>query len=190
MSSFLIYTTLILALQGAKFSLETTIFGDENIIFGTTIMQKDNKIRIEETLPNSEEIGVIIISDSKECWHIPAVGKISTMPPIKSALEVIGIEQEALKKDIGIKAKEIPATKALKKEVAQEIVSYKEYMETEELGSLPRVVEIYDLNNKLQKRTQILNLQENLNLSEELFNKNAVKFSDKAKEIAKKKHFE
>ena len=193
MSSFFIYTTLILALSrlgGMKFSLETTIFGEENLMFRTTIMQKGEKIRVEETLPNSEEIGLVLISDSKECWYIPAVGKVSQIPPIKSALEVIGIEQEALKKDIGIKAKEIPATKALKKEVAQEIVRYKEYMETEEMGQLPKVIEVYDLKDKLQKRTVILNLEEDLNLSDELFDKNKVTFSDKAKEIAKKSHFE
>jgi len=191
MYNILIYSALLLSVDGVKFSLETTFFGEESIVIGTTIMQKGEKIRIEETLPNSNEIGSVVISDGEKTWHIFAEGKIAETSLIRNAFEAMGINGNVIKQDIGKKSvTEIPEAKVIKQKSRGEVINYKDYITTESMGQIPGVIEIYDSNGKLQKQTAIKNIDEGMSFSSKLFDKNAVDFSYNAKESAKKKHFE
>lgn len=172
------------AAEGASIAIETQRF--DGSILKSVLMQKGNKIRLEENLPNSEEVGNVIISDGKECWHIPVIGKPQKYPPIKNALELIGIDKEAIKKEPTGKI----AEKIQKTGNKKEIIRYKDFMETEDLGWLPRTIETYDSAQVLQTRTEIKETNDVVELQDDLFNYRNVKFSQKAKEIAKKMHFE
>ncbi|MFA5031399.1 MAG: hypothetical protein WC614_00115 [bacterium] len=169
--------------EGIIISLETRLLSD-NIVYKTFIKQENNRIRIEETLPNSEEIGLVMISDEKECWYIPAFGKMQKMPPIKDALEVVGIKMEKGKTQIKL------GDKIEKASSNKEIISYKNYIETDDLGWIPKTIEKYDSTNTLQSTTEVKDVKEGIDISDNMFNYKNVKFSYKVQEMAKKLHFE
>ncbi|MDD2891169.1 MAG: hypothetical protein PHE49_11125 [bacterium] len=169
-------------------SLETKLYtpnqSSTSVVYKTSVMQKDNKIRIEETLPNSEEIGLVIISDGKECWYIPATGKMQKMPPIKDALEAVGIKREKGKTQIKLE------NKTEKIHSNKEVISYKNYIETDDFGWIPKTIEKYDSTNTLQSTTEVKDVKEETDISDNMFNYKNVKFSYKVQEMSKKLHFE
>lgn len=156
----------------------------DSTVYKASVMQKGNKIRVEETFPNSDEIGLVMISDEKECWYIPAAGNIQKMPPIKDVLEYVGIKKETNETAIKIDKRKIDLSSSKMK------TNYKNYTETVGYGSIPRIVENYDASNVLQSRIELKSIEEETNISDYLFARENVKFSDKALEIAKKMHFE
>lgn len=187
--SFIILVSLftgvnIFAAEGKSIAVE--IKRSDGTILKNVLMQEGDKIRLEETLPNSDEIGNVIISDGKECWHIPVIGKIQKYPPIKDALELIGIKKEMIKKEdkgkIDNRIRKVAKTKGT--------IQYKKFMETEDFGWLPGLIETYDSTQTLQSTTIITDVKEDRQLSDDLFNYRKVNFSTKAKEMAKKMYFE
>ncbi|MDD5529146.1 MAG: hypothetical protein PHX21_03870 [bacterium] len=174
--------------EGNIISLETKLYSphqsSNSVVYKTFVMQKGNKIRIEETLPNSEEIGLVMISDGKECWYIPASGKMQKMPLIKDALEAIGIKREKGKTQIKLE------NKTEKISLNKEVISYKNYIETDDFGWIPKTTEKYDSTNTLQSTTEVKDVKEEMDISDNMFNYKNVKFSYKVQEMAKKLHFE
>jgi len=185
--------------EGIKIVFETTRFENgKTTTWETTIMKLGKKLRIEETFPDSKkevapQIGEVIIWDGKECWLFTPLGKPQQIPPIRNGLEFLGfkgkearpqVEEKGVKWDID-KANNVP----LKKETSLGTTEYKDYTIIEGFGYFPSVIEKYSEGN-LDMRTVVKNIDEEAELRGELFEPRKVLFSEKAKEEAKKYHFE
>ncbi|MDI6840086.1 MAG: hypothetical protein QMD71_04410 [bacterium] len=183
-----IVSQLAVAKEGVKIGLETTIFGPSPIIYETTIMKKGNKLRIDETLPNSEEIGSVVIWDGKECLLFTPNKKPQSISPIKDGLDFIGFSSEFKTKgelwDID-KVTGLP----VKKTTSVGDTYYKDYTQIHNFGALPTLIEEYS-KDRLDRRTVVKYVDDEVELRAELFDLHKVKFTEKAKKEAKKLNFE
>ena len=177
---------------GSKIVLENTRFEEtQQVKWGTRIFKFGDRLRIEETFSNSEEVAEVIIWDGKQCRLLMPNNKIQVIPPIRNGIEFIGFKddvkdvQEEKTKWITDKATKLP----VKKETQTGITEYKDYVLIENFGYFPNVIEEYE-NGKISQRTELKGMDKKLELSPKLFDYRNVEFSKEAIELAKKHNFE
>ena len=169
---------------GVKITLENTVFEEgKEVKWETRITKLGEKLRIDETFPNSEEIGQVIIWDGKQCRLFIPDHKPQTIPPIRNGLEFLGfnegVKEEGVKWEVD-KVNKVP----LKKEMADGITQYKDYVMIEYFGFFPSMIERHE-KGKLDLRTELKHTDKKLELSGNLFNSQSVEFSEEAKKLAK-----
>lgn len=170
--------------EGVLITLENTRFEDgKNIQWETRIMKLGNKLRIEETLLNSEEVGRVIIWDGKQCRLFMPNHKPQLIPPIRNGLEFLGFRGKIKEKGVKweIDAEKLP----LKKETKHGLTKYEDYMQIEKFGYFPKKIEGYK-DRELKMCTELKNVEDEAELSNTLFDHRFVEFSEEAKKLARK----
>lgn len=169
---------------GIKILLENiTLEKEKQIGWETRIIKLGERLRIEETFPNSNEVGKVIVWNGKECKLFIPNRQPQPISPVRNGLEFIGFRGEYKE---GIKWKVDKVSKLpVEMRIEDEIIYYKDYTMIENFGNFPTKIEHY-VERKLVRRTKLKHLDKKVELRNELFDFNEVEFSDKAKELAKK----
>jgi len=174
--------------EGVKITLENTRFEDgKTEKWETRIMKLENKLRIEDTYPGTEEVCEVIIWDGKQCRLFIPNHKPQIIPPIRNGLEFIGFKEKVKEKGVKweIDAKQLP----LKKETRHGITTYEEWTKIKNFGYFPAKIEKYGSpRNRDRERTlqrELKNVDDEAELSNELFDPRLIEFSEEIKKFYK-----
>lgn len=172
-----------IAPEGVLITLENTRFeGNKTTQWETRIMKLGNKLRIENTYPGIGEVCEVIIWDGKQCRLFMPNHKPQQIPPIRDGLEFLGFKEGVKEKSVKweIDAEKLP----LKKETRHGVTKYNDYMKIEGFGHFPAKIEKYR-DKKLVMNTELKNVDDDVELSDELFDPTLIEFSEEVKKLYK-----
>ncbi|MBI4721400.1 MAG: hypothetical protein HY769_00065 [Candidatus Stahlbacteria bacterium] len=170
---------------GVKLTLETTVYEEgEEIKREIKIVKLGEKLRIDETFPNSEEIGQVVIWNGKECKLFLPNHNPQLTTPIRNGMDFIGFREDVKEKGVKWEIDNVTRLPS-RKETAHEITQFKDYVMIEGFGLFPNVIERYEAQ-KLLLHTELKHTDKEIDISPNVFDIESVKFSEAAKKLADK----